>query len=87
LAPEIRADARALVSVVQAMGGAAAVTSVLRSVRAERAIAGPGMVSAHYFGRAFDLRIEPPELARIAGMTWRRMGGRWSEKDPTHFEK
>lgn len=87
LAPDVRSDARALVAWVQAMGGSASVTSVRRSVRVERRIAGAGMVSGHVSGRAFDCVIEPPELARIAGMTWRRMGGRWSERDPIHFEK
>lgn len=83
---EGRANARALVAFVQAMGGTAAITSVRRSLRQERRIAGPGYASAHAAGRAFDAIIEPRELARIAGMTWRRMGGRWSEKDPIHFE-
>lgn len=87
LAPDIRSDARTLVAWVQAMGGQASVTSVRRSQRAEARIAGAGYVSAHYEGRAFDCVIEPAELARIAGMTWRRMGGKWSEKDPIHFER
>ena len=84
---DIRSDARALVAWVQAMGGTASVTSVRRSLRGERLLAGPGFTSAHLHGRAFDCVIEPSELARIAGMTWRRMGGRWSESDPIHFEK
>lgn len=87
LAPDIRADARALVGWVQAMGGSASITSVRRSLRAERRIAGAGVASAHFDGRAFDVVIEPAELARIAGMTWRRMGGKWSERDPSHFER
>ena len=87
LAPEIRSDARALVAFVQAMGGTASVSSVRRSIRSERRIAGPGVASAHLTGHAFDCVISPLELARIAGMTWRRMGGRWSEADPIHFEK
>lgn len=87
LDPEIRSDARALVAWVRAMGGTASVTSVRRSLRAERGIAGAGYASAHAVGRAFDAVIDPPELARIAGMTWRRMGGKWSEADPIHFEK
>jgi len=87
LDPDIRSDARALVAWVQAMGGTASVTSVRRSLRAERRIAGPGFASAHHAGRAFDAVIDPPELARIAGMTWRRMGGKWSERDPIHFER
>lgn len=86
LASEGRSDARALVAWVQAMGGSASVTSVRRSMRAERRIAGPGVASAHAFGRAFDCVIEPPKLALIAGLTWKRMGHRWSEKDPIHFE-
>jgi hypothetical protein len=44
-------------------------------------------VSAHLEGRAFDVIIEPHQLARVAGLTWRRMGGRWSEADPIHFER
>jgi hypothetical protein len=87
LDPDIQGDARALVAWVRAMGGSATVTSVRRSLRAERRIAGEGFASAHFEGRAFDVVIEPSELARIAGMTWRRMGGRWSEKDPSHFER
>jgi uncharacterized protein YcbK (DUF882 family) len=87
LDPDIRSDARALVAWVQAMGGSASVTSVRRSSRLERRIAGRGFVSEHLTGRAFDVVIEPTELAQIAGMTWRRMGGRWSEKDPIHFER
>lgn len=87
LDPSLRSDARALVAFVQAMGGVASVTSVRRSLRAERSIAGPGLASAHLVGRAFDVVIEPHELARIAGMTWRKMGGRWSERDPIHFER
>jgi hypothetical protein len=88
LDPSLRSDARALVAWVQAMGGSVTVTSVRRSLRAERRIAGvSGYASAHHEGRAFDAVIDPPELGRIAGMTWRRMGGRWSEKDPSHFER
>ena len=87
LDPEIQADARALVAFVEAMGGLASVTSVRRSLRAERKIAGAGYASAHVDGRAFDVSISPVELARVAGLTWRRMGGRWSERDPIHFEK
>lgn len=85
--PDLRYDARALVGWVRAMGGSASVTSVRRSLRAEALIAGKGFESAHVLGRAFDVVIEPPELAQIAGMTWRRMGGKWSEKDPEHFER
>jgi len=87
LHPDLRSDARALVGFVQAMGGTAHVTSVRRSLRAEALIAGKGWESAHVLGRAFDVVIEPRELGRIAGMAWRRMGGRWSEKDPEHFER
>lgn len=87
LAPDLQADARALVAWVTAMGGTARVTSVRRSPRAERAIAGRGLVSEHASGRAFDLVISPLPLARIAGLTWRRLGGRWSERDPIHFER
>jgi uncharacterized protein YcbK (DUF882 family) len=84
---DLRADARALVSMIQAMGGSASVTSVRRSLRSERRLAGPGLASAHTTGRAFDVVIEPIELARVAGLTWRRMGGRWTEADPIHFER
>jgi len=87
LDPELQADARALVALVSAMGGSASITSVRRSLRSERRIAGAGYASAHLTGRAFDAVIQPSELARIAGMTWRRMGGKWSEKDPIHFER
>lgn len=87
LHPELRSDARAIIAMVQAMGGSASVTSVRRSLRAEARIAGKGFGSAHVIGRAFDVVIEPPELGRIAGMTWRRMGGKWSERDPEHFER
>lgn len=87
LHPDLRHDARALVAWVQAMGGTAAVTSVRRSLRAEAQIAGKGWESAHVIGRAFDCVITPSRLAIIAGLTWRKMGGRWSEKDPVHFER
>lgn len=87
LDPDLQADARALVAMVTAMGGTARVTSVRRSLRAERFIAGPNAASLHLEGRAFDVDIRPLPLARVAGLTWRRLGGRWSEADPVHFER
>ena len=91
LDPDIQSDARALVALVQSMGGVASVTSVRRSPRSEAQIlrlAGVQgtAVTAHVDGRAFDVVITPHALARIAGLTWRRMGGRWNEADPIHFE-
>lgn len=87
LAPELQADARALVAMVEAMGGTARVTSVRRSLRRERELAHGNLASSHADGRAFDVIVEPLPLARIAGLTWRRLGGRWSEADPVHFER
>jgi hypothetical protein len=87
LDPDLRADARALVTWIEIKGGTTRVTSVRRSLRGERRIAGPGVVSAHFVGRAFDLTIDPPWLSWAAGAMWRKWGGKWSHRDPIHFER
>ncbi len=87
LDPELRADARALAAWIKVKGGTTTVTSVRRSMRQERRIAGPGVVSAHHTGRAFDMDVEPAWLRWAAGAMWKAWGGKWSHKDPNHFER
>jgi hypothetical protein len=92
LVPELQADARALVASVGIVGGTARITSVRRSLAAERrllraaGIEPGGMVSAHHFGRAFDAEITPHSALVHAATLWRSMGHRWSPSDPVHFE-
>lgn len=91
LVPELQADARTLVTFVESAGGSAQVTSVRRSLAAERRLlrsAGvepDGLVSDHHFGRAFDCVITPAPALKVAVLLWRAMGHRWSPKDPVHF--
>lgn len=87
LDPELRADARALCIWIKMKGGSTTITSVRRSLRRERRIAGPGVASAHLNGRAFDMTIDPPWLAWAAGALWKKWGGKWDHRDPIHFER
>lgn len=90
--PELQKDARSLVAFVDLRGGTAEITSVRRSLAAERRLlrsAGvepAGLVSAHHFGRAFDVVITPGAVLQDAAALWRQMGHKWSIQDPVHFE-
>lgn len=95
LVPELQADARALVASVRVLGGSARVTSVRRSLSAERRLLRSAgipthptdpLASAHHFGRAFDCEIEPRAALLNAAEVWRSMGHKWSPRDPVHFE-
>lgn len=48
-------------------------------------VAPPGR-SLHEAGRAFDVVIPQMDRLRLYGAVWRRVGGRWYESDPIHFE-
>lgn len=95
LVPELQGDARALLASVELVGGTARVTSVRRSLAAERRLlrsAGVAthptdpQVSAHHFGRAFDCVITPAPALLHAVALWRSMGHKWNPADPVHFE-
>jgi hypothetical protein len=92
LVPELRDDARKLEATVRLSGASFIITSVRRSLSAERRLlrsAGvepDGLVSAHHFGRAFDVEIKPAEALQGAVALWRYMGHKWSPYDPVHFE-
>jgi len=92
LVPELQRDARTLVAYVSYRGGTATVTSVRRSLAAERRLlrsAGVepgGLVSAHHFGQAFDCVITPGSVLMDAATLWRQMGHKWSVQDAVHFE-
>lgn len=47
--------------------------------------AAPPGFSKHQRGLAWDMEGEQDQLQE-AGELWRRMGGRWFESDPIHFE-
>ncbi|MCI0372640.1 MAG: D-alanyl-D-alanine carboxypeptidase family protein [candidate division NC10 bacterium] len=49
--------------------------------------AAPPGRSKHERGLAFDMTVQPPELAAAVGRLWQQMGGRWGgQRDPVHFE-
>jgi len=92
LVPELQRDARALVEFVEFRGGTATVTSVRRSLAAERrllrsaGVPAHGVASAHHFGRAFDAVIDPRPVLLQAAHLWRQWGHKWHPSDPVHFE-
>lgn len=47
-------------------------------------VAPPGQ-SYHNYGRAFDLKASPDELAWL-GSIWRSWGGTWNPSDAIHFQ-
>lgn len=100
LIPELQPYARALIDVCSQYGLMPVVTSTLRSLREqvflyERYIQGksqypaakPG-TSAHEFGWAFDMTVQPLAALPDVGRLWESWGGVWGGhySDPVHFE-
>jgi hypothetical protein len=94
LEPWLRPWAEWLVAVAGAYGDVR-VTSVRRSRTQQLAlwnnrhnnpypVAPPGS-SYHEYGRAWDM-VGPDWLLTWAGALWKSVGGRWSARDPIHFE-
>lgn len=89
LEPETRARALVWSSELRRAGIGFFPVSVRRSLWTEQRIlrsAGvtcTGCASAHAIGRAFDAETSHPHRA---GGIWRRLGGKWSPRDPEHFE-
>lgn len=100
LIPELQPFAKALIQVCSDYGLMPTVTSTLRSLREqvflyERYIQGksqypaakPG-TSAHEFGWAFDMTVQPMAALPDVGRLWESWGGVWGGhySDPVHFE-
>lgn len=95
LEPWLRPYATWLYQVAQQYGLQPRVTSVRRTwgrqkvlydryMRGESTLpAAPPGRSLHQYGRAFDMVTNSPSAL---GSVWRRMGGKWYESDPPHFE-
>lgn len=100
LIPELQPYARQLVQVCTQYGLMPTVTSTLRTLREQvflykRYIQGqsqypaakPG-TSAHEFGWAFDMTVQPLAALSDVGRLWESWGGVWGGhySDPVHFE-
>ncbi len=99
LVPELRVAAKELVAEAGAAGLLPRVTSTRRTHSQQtllyaRFLAGhsvyptafPG-TSAHEYGEAFDMIVEPYEYLSDVGSVWEGWGGTWGgERDPIHFE-
>jgi len=98
LIDEFQPYARALVDLVSASGFVPKITSALRT-HAQQArlfrdylrggrqypVAPPG-TSAHEYGYAFDLVIQPMSVLHELGAIWVANGGVWSPRDEVHFQ-
>lgn len=100
LIPELQPYAQQLINVCSQYGLMPRVTSTRRSLREqtflyERYVQGksqypaakPG-TSAHEFGWAFDMVVEPMAALADVGKLWESWGGVWGGhySDPVHFE-
>ncbi len=99
LVPDLVPFAHALVDAAGVAGLQPRVTSTIRTRSQQRKLyssflANPGRAypvappgsSAHEYGEAFDLVVEPMGALADVGYTWQSWGGGWNGADAVHFE-